>query len=104
MIIAVTGTNTDVGKTVSTAAIAAVLKRRGFDVVAAKPIQTGEEAGQGMRQPSQSLLALQRSSGGATRNPSHRTSPRGAPGSRPRAWTKSPSGSAASTPPSAWCW
>ena len=47
MIIAVTGTNTDVGKTVSTAAIAAVLKRRGFDVVAAKPIQTGEEAGQG---------------------------------------------------------
>ena len=47
MIIAVTGTNTDVGKTVATAAIAAVLKRRGFDVVAAKPIQTGEEAGQG---------------------------------------------------------
>ena len=47
MIIAVTGTNTDVGKTVATAAIAAVLQRRGFDVVAAKPIQTGEEAGQG---------------------------------------------------------
>ena len=47
MIIAVTGTNTDVGKTVATAAIAAVLKRRGIDVVAAKPIQTGEEAGQG---------------------------------------------------------
>ena len=47
MIIAVTGTNTDVGKTVATAAVAAVLKRRGFDVVAAKPIQTGEEAGQG---------------------------------------------------------
>lgn len=47
MIIAVTGTNTDVGKTVATAAIAAVHKRRGFDVVAAKPIQTGEEAGQG---------------------------------------------------------
>lgn len=47
MIIAITGTNTDVGKTVATAAIAAVLKRRGFDVVAAKPIQTGEEAGQG---------------------------------------------------------
>ena len=47
MIIAVTGTNTDVGKTVATAGIAAVLKRRGFDVVAAKPIQTGEEAGQG---------------------------------------------------------
>ena len=47
MIIAVTGTNTDVGKTVATAAIAAVLKRHGFDVVAAKPTQTGEEAGQG---------------------------------------------------------
>lgn len=47
MIIAVTGTNTDVGKTVATAAIAAVLKRRGVDVVAAKPIQTGEEPGQG---------------------------------------------------------
>ena len=37
MIIAITGTNTDVGKTVATAAIAAVLKRRGVDVVAAKP-------------------------------------------------------------------
>ncbi|MDK8878995.1 dethiobiotin synthase [Corynebacterium sp. MSK008] len=47
MIIAVTGTNTDVGKTVATAAIAAVLKRRGIDVVAAKPIQTGEEPGRG---------------------------------------------------------
>lgn len=47
MIIAITGTNTDVGKTVATAAIAAVLKRRGVDVVAAKPIQTGEEPGQG---------------------------------------------------------
>ena len=47
MIIAITGTNTDVGKTVATAAIAAVLKRRGVDVVAAKPIQTGEAPGQG---------------------------------------------------------
>ena len=47
MIIAITGTNPDVGKTVATAAIAAVLKRRGIDVVAAKPIQTGEEPGQG---------------------------------------------------------
>lgn len=47
MIIAVTGTNTDVGKTVATAAIAAVLKRCGVDVVAAKPIQTGEEPGRG---------------------------------------------------------
>lgn len=47
MIIAITGTNTDVGKTVATAAIAAVLKRRGIEVVAAKPIQTGEAPGQG---------------------------------------------------------
>lgn len=47
MIIAVTGTNTDVGKTVATAAIASVLARLGVDVVAAKPIQTGEVPGQG---------------------------------------------------------
>lgn len=47
MIIAVTGTNTDVGKTVATAAIASVLVRLGVDVVAAKPIQTGEAPGQG---------------------------------------------------------
>ncbi|WP_066530558.1 dethiobiotin synthase [Corynebacterium bouchesdurhonense] len=47
MIIAVTGTNTDVGKTVATAAIASVLARLGVDVVAAKPIQTGEAPGQG---------------------------------------------------------
>ncbi|MBA1837463.1 ATP-dependent dethiobiotin synthetase BioD [Corynebacterium sp. zg912] len=47
MIVAVTGTNTDVGKTVATAAIASVLRRRGIDVVAAKPIQTGEAPGQG---------------------------------------------------------
>ncbi|WP_276909538.1 dethiobiotin synthase [Corynebacterium riegelii] len=47
MIIAVTGTNTDVGKTVATAAIASVLAQRGVDVVAAKPIQTGEAPGHG---------------------------------------------------------
>lgn len=47
MIIAVTGTNTDVGKTVATAAIASVLARLGVDVVAAKPFQTGEPAGSG---------------------------------------------------------
>ena len=33
MIIAITGTNTDVGKTVATAAIAAVLKRRGLSLI-----------------------------------------------------------------------
>lgn len=47
MIVAITGTNTDVGKTVATAALASVLKRNGVDVVAAKPIQTGEAPGEG---------------------------------------------------------
>ncbi|MCP1387714.1 dethiobiotin synthase [Corynebacterium sp. TA-R-1] len=47
MIIAVTGTNTDVGKTVATAALASVLAQRGQDVVAVKPIQTGEAPGEG---------------------------------------------------------
>lgn len=47
MIVAVTGTNTDVGKTVATAALASVLTRCGVDVVAAKPIQTGEAPGEG---------------------------------------------------------
>lgn len=47
MIVAVTGTNTDVGKTVATAALASVLQARGVDVVAAKPIQTGEAPGEG---------------------------------------------------------
>lgn len=47
MIIAVTGTNTDVGKTVATAALASVLAQRGRDVVAVKPIQTGEPPGEG---------------------------------------------------------
>ena len=47
MIVAITGTNTDVGKTVATAALASVLKSKGVDVVAAKPIQTGEAPGEG---------------------------------------------------------
>lgn len=47
MIVAVTGTNTDVGKTVATAAVASVLTRNGVDVVAAKPVQTGEAPGEG---------------------------------------------------------
>ncbi|MEO7000072.1 MAG: dethiobiotin synthase [Terracoccus sp.] len=42
-VIIVTGTDTDVGKTVVTAAIAAVLHRAGLGVVAYKPTQTGVE-------------------------------------------------------------
>lgn len=40
-VIVVTGTDTDVGKTVATAAIAAVLRRAGRSVAAYKPTQTG---------------------------------------------------------------
>jgi dethiobiotin synthetase len=39
--IGVTGTDTDVGKTLVTAALAAALTRRGFRVAAMKPIETG---------------------------------------------------------------
>ncbi|MBK4179035.1 dethiobiotin synthase [Corynebacterium macginleyi] len=42
MIIFVTGTNTDVGKTVATATIAVALAQSGYKVVYAKPLQTGE--------------------------------------------------------------
>ena len=42
MIIFVTGTNTDVGKTVTTAAIASAFAQSGREVVYAKPLQTGE--------------------------------------------------------------
>lgn len=47
MIVVVTGTNTEVGKTVATAALGSLLAQRGIDVVAAKPIQTGEAPGEG---------------------------------------------------------
>lgn len=49
MIIYVTGTNTDVGKTVATAALASAFKQRGREVVYAKPLQTGSRRGRGMR-------------------------------------------------------
>jgi dethiobiotin synthetase len=39
--IGVTGTDTDVGKTLVSAALAAALTRRGFSVVAMKPVETG---------------------------------------------------------------
>ena len=43
----VTGTSTDVGKTIATAAIAAALKKRGVSVSVVKPAQTGESPGYG---------------------------------------------------------
>lgn len=45
MIIMVTGTGTDVGKTVATAALVSVLRDRGRDVLPAKPVQTGPGEG-----------------------------------------------------------
>ncbi len=47
MILCVTGTGTDVGKTVVTAALAVALRERGWDVHVVKPAQTGEPAGRG---------------------------------------------------------
>ncbi|MEJ5927342.1 dethiobiotin synthase [Corynebacterium sp. H128] len=47
MILCITGTNTDVGKTIATAALGLRLQQEGWEVVALKPLQTGEPAGQG---------------------------------------------------------
>ena len=47
MIVLVTGTGTDVGKTVATAALAACGESRGHDVALVKPVQTGESPGAG---------------------------------------------------------
>ncbi len=47
MIIVVTGTNTDVGKTIATAALAAAWQDAGLSVRVAKPLQTGEPEGSG---------------------------------------------------------
>lgn len=47
MIIVITGTNTDVGKTMATAAITVRLQQEGWEVVPTKPIQTGEPDGHG---------------------------------------------------------
>lgn len=45
MIVLVTGTGTDVGKTVTTAALAAAVQARGHRVAVVKPVQTGEPGG-----------------------------------------------------------
>lgn len=47
MIIFITGTGTDVGKTIATAALASVYQQQGNEVVVAKPVQTGEPEGSG---------------------------------------------------------
>lgn len=47
----ITGTDTGVGKTVVTAAIAAALRRRGVNVGVMKPIETGIEDDSGRRSP-----------------------------------------------------
>ena len=47
MIVVVTGTNTDVGKTIATAALAAAWQDAGLSVRVAKPLQTGEPEGAG---------------------------------------------------------
>ncbi|AKK03062.1 dethiobiotin synthase [Corynebacterium epidermidicanis] len=46
-ILMVTGTNTDVGKTVATAVLARGYLEAGYDVIAIKPVQTGEPEGHG---------------------------------------------------------
>ncbi|WP_151528835.1 MULTISPECIES: dethiobiotin synthase [Corynebacterium] len=46
-IVVITGTNTDVGKTYATAALAAVASDMGLEVTVVKPAQTGEPEGQG---------------------------------------------------------
>ncbi|QGU01935.1 ATP-dependent dethiobiotin synthetase BioD [Corynebacterium kalinowskii] len=47
MIVIITGTNTDVGKTAVTAALALRLQTEGWDVIPIKPLQTGEPDGEG---------------------------------------------------------
>lgn len=45
--IVITGTGTDIGKTVVTAAVTSGLSARGLDVLPIKPVQTGEVSGSG---------------------------------------------------------
>ena len=57
-VLVVSGTGTDVGKTVTTAAVAALAASRGLRVAVVKPVQTGEPPG-----PSGDLEAVRRLSG-----------------------------------------
>lgn len=58
MIICMTGTGTDVGKTIATAALAAAAQHAGWRVRVAKPIQTGEPAGHGDLATVESLTGI----------------------------------------------
>ena len=46
-IVIMTGTGTDVGKTVATGAVACVLQKGGYEPFIVKPAQTGEPEGKG---------------------------------------------------------
>ncbi|AZA09345.1 dethiobiotin synthase [Corynebacterium pseudopelargi] len=46
-ILCISGTNTDVGKTIATAALALAGQAQGFEVIPIKPVQTGEPEGEG---------------------------------------------------------
>lgn len=59
MIICVTGTNTDVGKTIATAALSLRLQQEGWEVVPTKPLQTGEPDGKGDANTVKQLTGLE---------------------------------------------
>ncbi len=46
-ILCISGTNTDVGKTIATAALALAAQQQGYEVIPIKPVQTGEPEGKG---------------------------------------------------------
>ncbi|AZA11366.1 dethiobiotin synthase [Corynebacterium gerontici] len=58
-IICVTGTNTDVGKTIATAALARHFQNEGFNVIPVKPVQTGEPEGHGDAQTIYQLTGIE---------------------------------------------
>lgn len=58
MIVFVTGTGTDIGKTIATAALGVKARAEGFDVTAAKPLQTGEPDGHGDAATIEALTGL----------------------------------------------
>lgn len=82
-VVFVTGTGTEVGKTVATAALAAVVHERGSSVAAVKPAQTGLEPGEPgdvdeVRRLAGDDIATHEPCGCATR--SHQRPPRAGPG------------------------
>lgn len=50
-IVAITGTNTDVGKTIATAALALHAASSGLEAIPVKPVQTGKLLGTATLQP-----------------------------------------------------